>query len=542
MAKTDLETLQISLNADLKQYEKALAKASSVTVSQLRKIEGNAAKSMGRVEKSWARFGDGFKAGIVGALGGVGIDRAIRGIMESVDKLNDIGEIAGRTGFTTDLVQGFQELGREATAEIENVNKALQSFSEQAATADSFLDKLFKANDRKIDLSNPQKNLETFMDLVKNAGSAAEQLRIVTGVVGDRAGRELTEAFARGGDAVVTAFSKMEGAGRAHSAVQIEEAGKIKAKFVTVAADIQSVWEKLAVTIGTPLAGALDTFHDDLKKIIGDITKISDLIDRGEYKQALKLSLFGERKPPGTFGGKGSPIYTLPGKEPPATTIPKTGGTSDDDETKAEKAKSDAIKRLIDFSIEQQHRQRELDEEQLARDQELIDSKKALASATYDAFEAIVIGGENASDVIKNLAQSLLQAATQAALFGQGPFASLFNTAGSGGLLGKLFGQVPGRASGGPVSAGKPYIVGERAPELFVPSQSGSIVPKIRGGGGNFTLIDQRTNAPAVEHRRDGQGNITAVIRDAVDSHFASGRGNKVMGAQFGISPQKARR
>lgn len=33
------------------------------------------------------------------------------------------------------------------------------------------------------------------------------------------------------------------------------------------------------------------------------------------------------------------------------------------------------------------------------------------------------------------------------------------------------------RADGGPVSAGQPYIVGERGPELFVPSQSGTVLP-----------------------------------------------------------------
>ena len=30
---------------------------------------------------------------------------------------------------------------------------------------------------------------------------------------------------------------------------------------------------------------------------------------------------------------------------------------------------------------------------------------------------------------------------------------------------------------GGPVSAGSPYLVGERGPELFVPSGGGSILP-----------------------------------------------------------------
>ena len=36
------------------------------------------------------------------------------------------------------------------------------------------------------------------------------------------------------------------------------------------------------------------------------------------------------------------------------------------------------------------------------------------------------------------------------------------------------------RAKGGPVSAGSPYMVGERGPELFVPNQSGHI----RANGG----------------------------------------------------------
>jgi hypothetical protein len=40
----------------------------------------------------------------------------------------------------------------------------------------------------------------------------------------------------------------------------------------------------------------------------------------------------------------------------------------------------------------------------------------------------------------------------------------------------------PGRASGGDVSAGQPYTVGEHGPELFVPQQNGAIQPN--GGGG----------------------------------------------------------
>ena len=63
-----------------------------------------------------------------------------------------------------------------------------------------------------------------------------------------------------------------------------------------------------------------------------------------------------------------------------------------------------------------------------------------------------------------------------AALLGGGSSGS-----GGGGLLSlgtslisSLFGA-PGRATGGPVSPGRPYMVGEQGPELFVPTSAGSI-------------------------------------------------------------------
>lgn len=47
------------------------------------------------------------------------------------------------------------------------------------------------------------------------------------------------------------------------------------------------------------------------------------------------------------------------------------------------------------------------------------------------------------------------------------------------------------RASGGPVSANTPYIVGEQGPELFVPGSSGSVVPNHALGGGQTVIVLQ---------------------------------------------------
>jgi hypothetical protein len=79
---------------------------------------------------------------------------------------------------------------------------------------------------------------------------------------------------------------------------------------------------------------------------------------------------------------------------------------------------------------------------------------------------------------------------------------------GGGGLLGALAGAVgglfgaPGRATGGAVSGGRPYMVGERGPELFVPRMSGGIVPNNAMGGSTINAKRGTNLIYAVEHHR----------------------------------------
>ena len=62
--------------------------------------------------------------------------------------------------------------------------------------------------------------------------------------------------------------------------------------------------------------------------------------------------------------------------------------------------------------------------------------------------------------------------------------------------LGSLLGGSPGRATGGPVSPGRAYMVGERGPELFVPTSSGAVVAPSQGGARDVR-ISIAVNAPA---------------------------------------------
>jgi hypothetical protein len=51
------------------------------------------------------------------------------------------------------------------------------------------------------------------------------------------------------------------------------------------------------------------------------------------------------------------------------------------------------------------------------------------------------------------------------------------------GFMGSLGFKLPGKAGGGDVEKGVPYLVGERRAEIFVPDQAGKILPGKAGGG-----------------------------------------------------------
>lgn len=89
-----------------------------------------------------------------------------------------------------------------------------------------------------------------------------------------------------------------------------------------------------------------------------------------------------------------------------------------------------------------------------------------------------------------DLANSMI--ATFARMQAQQMFASLF---GGGGLISSLFGGFFGKAGGGAVMAGKPYMVGENGKELFVPNSAGKIVPNGQLSGGGQTMVNYNIQA-----------------------------------------------
>ena len=134
------------------------------------------------------------------------------------------------------------------------------------------------------------------------------------------------------------------------------------------------------------------------------------------------------------------------------------------------------------------------------------------------ALSRAIVSGKFGFDDLKRVALSAMAqiaSASVRALFspsgvGAGAFPSL------GGLFASLMGS-PGRATGGPVSAGRSYVVGERGPELFVPSSGGRIETAARGGRHVRVSIAVQTPTPSdPQVLRQSSRQVARAVRSAL--------------------------
>jgi phage-related minor tail protein len=107
-----------------------------------------------------------------------------------------------------------------------------------------------------------------------------------------------------------------------------------------------------------------------------------------------------------------------------------------------------------------------------------------------------------ALSVLAEIATAQIRAGLESAFGGGGNSSGGGQQSGTAGLINAgvqiltaLLGK-PGRATGGPVSPGQAYVVGERGPELFVPTSSGAIAATPGNRAGRDVRISIAVNAP----------------------------------------------
>lgn len=132
-----------------------------------------------------------------------------------------------------------------------------------------------------------------------------------------------------------------------------------------------------------------------------------------------------------------------------------------------------------------------------------------ISSAIDDLVENGKINfGDLADSILKDLAKMIIKAMI---------FKYIFEPA-----MGFLGLDIPGKATGGPVAGNKPYMVGEKGPELFVPEGSGNIIPNHRLPTSGNSSPQAVQAAPTTNNYITN--NISALDSKSVQQVFAENR------------------
>ena len=142
-----------------------------------------------------------------------------------------------------------------------------------------------------------------------------------------------------------------------------------------------------------------------------------------------------------------------------------------------------------------------------------------LVNNLTDAITSAQSFGDAMKNVLNNLKKRLINLALDRAISGIG--SSLSKGKGFGGFLGGFFGA---RASGGPVSAGGAYVVGERGPEILqMGSKGGNIIPNNEIGGGgttNVVTVNVDASGSSVSGNNADASQLGQVIGQAVQAQL----------------------
>jgi hypothetical protein len=110
-----------------------------------------------------------------------------------------------------------------------------------------------------------------------------------------------------------------------------------------------------------------------------------------------------------------------------------------------------------------------------------------IRSAFSGAFMSMVDGTKSVKDAFRDMARNIILKLYEVLVVQQ-----LVN--GVMGLVGRAFPALSpfisgAKAMGGPVTGGKAYLVGEKGPELVVPSRNAQVIPNNQVAGGGVTVV-----------------------------------------------------
>ena len=607
----DTAALVVALSAQLTKFEKDMKQANAIADREVRRIEERFAKMVVRVPGI-----DELSTRLKALATGAGLAALTHQMIELTRQVNELGDTAERVGLTTDQVQEFRFAVAATGGDLEKADTALDRFSKamsEAAEGTNDLAKFLRLNN--VAITDARGNLlpmltllEKYANLVKNAKTPADQLRLSMDVFGRQAGPQMTEVLREGAEGLRKWAEEARKNGAVIDKELIEKAQKLNDEWSKLKLTFAVTAQQVAVSTWDLLRRSLNSVVDAMAEFINKYIEMKNLAEQPTAMGAPGEETSGFNVPgvgfvPNLSGGRPNILINKPSPGAPLPTARPSNIPSGDQTTQMLRGQDEAFKKLIETqqhriellklegdligeSIETQtyfktaielenaaltqnipltaERNKKIEELATAAGKaagetaRLKDNFKGMNEAIqFFGNEAIdiMIGLTNrtmtAADAMKQLTNTLIKALLQASLLGQGPLAGIMGlgpstAGGTGGLLGALFTKPPGMQGGGPVAAGHPYWVGERGKELFVPGESGSIVPSHltpgRSTSGSTVEINNYVAADTETKQTTQEGpSGERIVIDIVRKAQARGEFDPVNRARFGLRPNKVR-
>lgn len=536
--------LVAALEARLTKFEKQLKEAGTIADREVSKIEGRFAKM-----NPGSSFLSGFAKAAIGAFS---LERAISGVINTIQTVGKIGDLSDRVGITAEQLQELQFALKQSGAEADQAGPALERFSVaiSKAAAGGGLAKFLRDNsvallDQNGKLRSNADLLGEVANLIKNAESQQDRLNIASQFFGRQAGPAMVTALSGGSAGLVKLANDARDAGAV-----------LRNEMVKEAQELNDKWDKLVDSFTrkgqSAIISGVRTVGEFLDKLDQWATKVLPILKAINEFNPVQLGLnaaglgdadqFDQRFHFGSGLATGPTRFTVnpdPNRRTSTRFLGGGGGRTDafqreveqieksiavmeaetaaidkgtvarekakviaELETAAKKANAEAGLKNTDVTDKQREKIEQLaaafEKARAASEaangplrtfaREAADTNKQLQEAGVnglkgleDGLIGIIQGTKDAKEAFRDMANAII--ADLARIFIRqtitGPLASALS-AGFGGF----------RAAGGPVSAGRGYIVGEDGPEWFQPGRSGMIVPNlaISSGGGGFSV------------------------------------------------------
>ena len=440
-------------------------------------------------------------AGALAVAGGAALAGfAVKAIGAFQDLALASGKFADATGLSVEEASRFIEVGGDIGIEAGTIESAIGKMNKTLGGTPKLFDELgVEVVRTDSGLTDVNGTFLKVIDRLKGIKDPAERARVATQLLG-KGWQSMAELINLGSEELQKSLNSVSGA----QVISNEELARAK-EFRDTTDALADIWKSFTITAGGAAVAVVNDFREGTSSWEGFGTSLS----RGLVGQAVSkiTGLFNDNeeqaKATATEAKRLGDVYAGYVASRLAQSreeIIKLNNAIEDESDALSIVQQDWLDLIgeLDVNVKLENIKTGFSE--------LFDAGvKAFSGAREDLAkynELLLTSAQSVSTLATTLGANAEQTMIIKIAFETGDFArveSMLEIVRRGLLIGPEEQRFAGgRASGGPVSQGSSYLVGERGPEIFTPSGGGMITPNSAIGGNTITVNVQGADPQAV--------------------------------------------